>query len=158
MKIIKNFLPKEDFEKIKATMTNPFFPWYLNDGVNLEKDGYIQFTHIFFNNTSYVNSSHFNLIEPILKKLKIKALLRVKANLLHRTEKIIEHGYHTDFNYENTTAIFYINTNNGYTKFKNKKLCKSEENKLVYFDSKLEHTGSTCTDKNYRIVLNINYF
>jgi len=158
MKIIKNFLPKEDFEKIKVTMTNPFFPWYLNDGVNLEKDGYIQFTHIFFNNTSYVNSPHFNLVEPILKKLKIKALLRVKANLLHRTEKIIEHGYHTDFNYENTTAIFYINTNNGYTKFKNKKICKSEENKMVYFNSKIEHTGSTCTDENYRVVLNINYF
>jgi hypothetical protein len=93
-----------------------------------------------------------------LKKLSVKSLLRVKANLLHKTEKTIEHGFHRDFPYENNTAIFYLNTNNGYTKFKNKKIIKSEKNKLVDFNSSLEHTGSTCTDEDYRIVINFNYF
>jgi hypothetical protein len=158
MKIINNFLKKEEFKKIQLMFFDQFFPWYIQDGVNLSNDGHRQFCHTFFAPKLYVNSPYFNLIVPILEKLKIKSLIRIKANLIYKSSKIIEHGYHTDFNYENTTAIFYINTNNGYTKFKNKKICKSEENKLVYFDSKLEHTGSTCTDEDFRIVLNLNYF
>ena len=55
------------------------------------------------------------------------------------------------------TCIFYINNCNGYTKFKNNQIITSEENKLIQFDSKLEHTGSSCTDEKRRIVLNINY-
>ena len=58
---------------------------------------------------------------------------------------------------EGNTSIFYINKCNGYTKFKNGKKFKSEENKLIEFNSKFEHTGSSCTDENRRIVLNINY-
>lgn len=158
MKVIENFLPKEEFNKIESTIINPFFPWFMQNGVNNSKDGSIQFLHTFFSEEAYVNSPYFDLIKPILKKLEIKSLLRVKANLLQKTEKTIEHGFHTDFPYNNSTAIFYINTNNGYTKFKNKKIIKSEKNKLVYFNSNLEHTGSTCTDEDYRIVINFNYF
>lgn len=158
MKVINNFLKKEEFKKIQLMFFDQFFPWYIQDGVNLSNDGHRQFCHTFFAPELYVNSSYFNFIRPILNNLKIKSLIRVKANLLCKTNKIVEHGYHTDFDYENTTAIFYINTNNGYTKFKNKKICKSEENKLIYFDSNLEHTGSTCTDEDFRIVLNLNYF
>jgi len=158
MKIINNFLKETEFNKIKLGITDQFFPWYLQDGVVTPKDNHTQFCHTFYAPKLYVNSPYFNLIVPILEKLKIKSLIRIKANLICKNSKIIEHGYHTDFDYNNTTAIFYINTNNGYTKFKNKKICKSEENKLVYFDSNLEHTGSTCTDEEYRIVLNLNYF
>jgi hypothetical protein len=158
MKVIENFLSKEDFNKIESSIINPFFPWFLQNGVNKSKDGNMQLIHIFFSEEAYVNSSYFDLIKPILKKLSVKSLLRVKANLLHKTEKIIEHGFHRDFPYENNTAIFYLNTNNGYTKFKNKKIIKSEKNKLVDFNSSLEHTGSTCTDEDYRIVINFNYF
>jgi hypothetical protein len=37
-------------------------------------------------------------------------------------------------------------------------MIKSEENKLLSFDTDIEHTGSTCTDEKIRIVLNLNYF
>ena len=33
----------------------------------------------------------------------------------------------------------------------------SEENKLIEFNSALEHTGSSCTDKSRRVVINFNY-
>jgi membrane peptidoglycan carboxypeptidase len=56
------------------------------------------------------------------------------------------------------TSIFYINSNNGYTRFKNKKMIKSKENRLLSFNTDMEHTGSTCTDENVRIVINLNYF
>ena len=116
MKVIENFLSKEEFNKIESNIISPFFPWFLQNGVNKSKDGSTQLIHIFFSEEAYVNSSYFDLIKPILKKLSVKSLLRVKANLLHKTEKIIEHGFHRDFPYENNTAIFYLNTNNGIKK------------------------------------------
>jgi len=122
MKIINNFLKETEFNKIKLGITDQFFPWYLQDGVVTPKDNHTQFCHTFYAPKLYVNSPYFNLIVPILEKLKIKSLIRIKANLICKNSKIIEHGYHTDFDYNNTTAIFYINTNNGYTKFKNKKI------------------------------------
>ena len=33
----------------------------------------------------------------------------------------------------------------------------SEENKLIKFNSQLEHTGTSCTDENRRVVINFNY-
>ena len=56
------------------------------------------------------------------------------------------------------TAVFYVNSNNGYTKLKNGTIIKSEENKIAIFDGETEHTGTTCTDEEFRVVVNINYF
>jgi hypothetical protein len=96
------------------------------------------------------------LIEPFLDKLKIKKLIRAKLNLYPRTNKKIIHGFHTDFKYKHNVVLFYFNTNNGQTLFKDRKIT-SEENKSIVFDGSLEHSSTTCTDKNYRITLNVNY-
>ena len=56
-----------------------------------------------------------------------------------------------------TTAILYINTNNGYTKFKKGGKVKSVANRVVIFDSNLEHMGYACTNEKRRIVVNFNY-
>jgi len=157
MKIYKNFLSNSDFKKIKSIFTSDSFPWYFSDCVNKENDDFFQFNFIFYKEEKLNCSQEFlNFIKPILSKLKYKKLTRVKANLLVKTNKLIEHGYHTD-QHSGETCIFYINNCNGYTKFKNNKIITSEENKLIQFDSKLEHTGSSCTDEKRRIVLNINY-
>jgi len=37
-------------------------------------------------------------------------------------------------------------------------IIKSEKNRLVIFPANVKHTGTTCTDKDERIVLNINYY
>ena len=39
-----------------------------------------------------------------------------------------------------------------------KKIIKSKANRVVTFPANVKHTGTTCTDKNERIVLNINYY
>ena len=161
MKIINNFLEKEDLSKIKSTLLNDvYFPWYLQNGVSYNEDGNIQFTHVFYNERINTTEQNFFLLKPILDKLKIKKLLRIKANLVLKTHKLIQHDYHVDYpDIVCTTAIFYINTNNGYTIFKkNNKIIKSEENKFVFFKSNLEHAGTTCTDENLRAVINFNYF
>ena len=156
IKIIKDCLSKEDFANIKNTLFSDYFAWYLNLGVNEALDNYTQFTHVFFNN--YIqNSNLLDNLKPIINILNPLALIRVKANLLTKTEKIIKHGFHVDQNFKCTTAIFYVNNNNGYTEFENGKKIYSEENKLVIFDTFLKHTGTTCTDTNQRIVINFNF-
>jgi len=161
MKEYKNFLEKEDFLNLKDLMFGHDFPWYFCPEV-VDDEKYFQFTHIFYNEHK-INSSLFNFIIPILNKIKPIAILRIKANLLYRTEKIVEHGMHTDYDlykkFSNIkTAIYYCNTNNGYTKFKDGTKVKSEENKFIEFDLNKEHTGSSCTDEQRRIVINFNYF
>jgi len=55
------------------------------------------------------------------------------------------------------TSIYYFNTNNGYTLFKDGKKIDSVQNRLITFPSSMEHTGTTCTDQPFRLVLNMNY-
>jgi hypothetical protein len=157
--ILNNFLEEKEFNLIKSTLLGSNFPWYYNDEVVYNDKNNFQFTHIFFIDHSIV-SNMFNLIKPLINKINPISLVRIKANLTTKTDKIVEHGYHVDYNTEENmkTAVFYINSNNGYTKFKNGKKIKSEENKIVFFNSKSLHTGSTCTDEKVRIVINLNYF
>jgi hypothetical protein len=160
MKIIDDFLLKEEFNNIKEKILSDYFPWYFNDGVVIKNDDYFQFTHIMYIDDK-PNSEFFNLMETIISKLNILTLIRIKVNLQTRTNKIIEQGMHTDHNYTGyekmKSAIFYLNTNNGYTKFNDKKIIHSKENRIVIFNAKIKHTGSSCTDKKNRVAINLNY-
>jgi hypothetical protein len=98
-------------------------------------------------------------LTPFIDNLKPKALVRIKCNLTTRTHEIIEHGYHTDQPFSNfKTGIYYLNDNNGYTKFEDGSKVESVANRYVEFDGNILHTGTTCTNSNYRIVINFNYF
>ena len=57
-----------------------------------------------------------------------------------------------------TTAIYYVNTNDGYTEFENGERVDSVENRLVIFDATMKHTGTTSTDTKFRSVINFNYY
>jgi hypothetical protein len=159
IKQIKNVLTNEQATKIKENFVNHNFPWYLTQGIVYKKDKNYQFTHNFYDK-HLLKSNCIDLINPIIEILKPSAIIRIKANLIVKNNKIIEHGLHKDIPYAKNykTAIYYVNTNNGYTKFKNEKKIYSEENKLIIFDGNNEHTGTTCTDQDYRIVINFNYF
>ena len=162
MKITENFLNNDDFQRIKETMLSGFFPWFYSKGISYQLDPSHQFVHNFYSE-DHMHSNYFYLLKPFLDKLNIRSLIRIKANFLSKTEKIIEHSFHVDNDVvENTTqktAVFYLNTNNGYTLFKNNnKKIKSEENKIIVFNSKEQHAGTTCTDEEYRIVINFNFF
>ena len=69
--------------------------------------------------------------------------------------------WHSDFDNlkltsKSKTAIYYVNTNNGYTVFKNKKI-KSEANKMVIFNGNTQHKVKYQTDRDTRIVINFLY-
>jgi len=94
----------------------------------------------------------------IRQKLNVTKLYRIKANL--RSKSFFTRsggGYHIDGYDCSHTSIHYINSNNGYTKFKNGIKVKSVENRMVIFPSHLMHQGYTCSDKLKRVVVNFNY-
>jgi len=160
MKEIKNFLPKKEADNIEQIFTSNTFPWFITKGIVKKTDKDYQFNHIFFRN-SELNSSFYNALQPILDILNPTSLIRIKANLVPRDSKITEHKMHADVEPEVKNckvAIYYVNTNNGYTLFKKNKKINSEKNKLIIFDGNTEHASTTCTNKDYRIVLNFNYF
>lgn len=161
IRVVDNFLPKEEFDQLQSVMTSAFFPWYFTPYVvynsDLHNPDLSQFTHQLFTGRDGTDSAGYKFIKPIIKKLNAKAICRIKANLLVKTEKIREHAFHTDF-YNNRTAIYYVNTNDGYTKFADGQKIDSVENRLIEFDSNLKHLGSTCTNQKCRIIININYY
>ena len=159
MKITDNFLDVETFNKIKQELTKKagWFEWYFNH-VTLPDDSLdeFQFCHMLYDGSPRIR---YDVIKPLVDKIDPFTLVRVKANLITRTHKIKEYTLHKDFEYGNlTTAIFYINTCNGYTLFENGEKVNSVENRLVEFDSNVKHTGTSCTDEMIRCAVNLNYF
>ena len=159
IKIKKNFLPEELSLKLENTITSFDFSWFLQKEISHnDKSGYCYFTHNLYENNK-VNSSLYQHIMPeFLKILKAKNLIRAKLNLYTRTENIIKHIYHIDYPWKHMTALYFINDNNGPLVFKKPfKEIIPEKNKCVIFNGDQEHKSSSCTDKPFRLTLNINY-
>jgi hypothetical protein len=172
--IIDNCLSNENFAMLKNTMLGSDFPWYLcptkvlyNQESTIEHKYNYQFTHIFFNNST-VRSEWVNVIAPLFALIDspgaVTEIVRIKANLSPATHDTIIYDYHTDIdytsefdNYEKKTAVFYVNTNNGFTIFEDGTKIQSVENRLLTFDTNMMHTGSSCTDQRTRCVINLNY-
>jgi hypothetical protein len=165
VKVIDNFLDLKYLEQLQNTCIHGAqFPWYYNESVVYQEkilDNY-QFTHMFYNQM-VPQSDFYKFLSPILEQLNILSLIRIKANLIPKNSTIIEHGYHTDV-YDvgvgviHKTAVLYLNTNNGYTLFRDGTRVNSLANRIAIFDSTMEHTGTTCTDQKCRVVINFNYF
>ena len=89
--------------------------------------------------------------------IDIKALVRVKCNLYTRTEKIVQHDMHKDYDYSHTACILGINDCDGFTIFENGDKIESKANRMLIFDGLDKHCSTTCTDKKARININFNF-
>lgn len=157
-KIKDNFLKKEDYLLLNNKLISNNFPWYLikeSTKESNEKNDF-HFGHNFYINNQ-INSDYFNLINPLIELLDVKALIRIKANLYPISKNLFLPKKHVDQTFKCKVAIFYINTNNGYTMIENKKI-ESIENRIVFFESDKKHFGTNCTDTKCRLTLNFNYF
>lgn len=160
LNIKNNFLSKNIFKEIQNEFFKHFnFPWYYLKHQVSKKDKSF-FSHCFYQEEN-ISSEFFNkIINPIIDKLSVKKIYLIRANLILKDKDHLVSGFHTDLNFKCKTAIYYVNSNNGGTIFKiNKKKLevKSEENKIVIFNSKILHAAKSQTDTDTRVVININY-
>jgi len=145
-------------EDIKFNLTSNIFAWYIQPNVSPGTNDLYNFylAHTFYENNK-VNSDHFFRINPILDSIKMSKLIRLKANLYAKTDTIIEHAKHIDYETEGKTAIFYVNENNGFTNLNDEIKIESKKNRLLTFDNEILHNSSTCTNDKYRLTIVINY-
>ena len=160
VRVVDNFLDTYPFDRLYSVMMGDEIPWYYNKYTTREGDGMFKYTHRFYKLIPGTDkySPFVSMIEPILVKLNAVGYHRINANNLHRTRFFNQNtGFHTDGYDCPKTAIFYINTCNGYTKFKKGSKVMSVANRMVFFPSEMEHAGFTCTDEDTRVVINFNY-
>jgi hypothetical protein len=163
--ICTDVLQQQHYEYIFKTLTNDTFPWNYNDHVvdttefGTEEKHQLQFIHKFHEvSTILTEPKYWQMLFPIFEVLRPHTFIRVKANNIPGKEKIITHGMHTDTGIPlSYTAIYYVNSNNGFTEFDNGDRVDSVANSMIVFPSYMRHTGSTCTDARSRINININF-
>ncbi len=155
MKIIDNFLSDSEFIPLRSHIASTEFPWYF--GLVTSESKSAQFVHTFYNND--VPTTSWPQVSFLREKLNMASLVRIKVNLNPRTETLQIHkdAFHTDYP-DVTTAVFYLNTCDGYTLFEDGTKVDSVENRIVIFDSNTRHTGTSCTNQSGRLVMNINYY
>ena len=170
IEIIDDFMPKKVFKDFGNIFKK--IPWYtstvLYENATCDPMDNFMLSHTFYDKYKPQSELFSEYIEPLLSHMQVRSLIRVKANLTMRTEKIIKHGFHIDYKavmdgevqetHNCFTSILYLNTNDGYTEFENGTKIESIENRLITFPLSYRHTGTTCTNHPYRVVINFNYF
>ena len=156
--VCDDFLPVSDFKTIQESCIN--LTWDYHPTLTGMEAGYnaYQFVHLFYTvGDVHHHSPCLPYLDPILKQLEPLYVFRLKANLRPYTPKIVGSEYHVDIEIPCKTAIYYFNTNDGYTYFEDGTKVESIANRLLVFDSHLRHAGTTCTNDKARVVLNMNY-
>jgi hypothetical protein len=174
MKVIDDFLSKEDFKVLKELVISNRIPYYYSKNVSSTEEDDFKFSylvHDLYNNNKII-SPFFNEFEKIIlnyKSLEIVSLLRMKINFYPRTEKRITHPRHQDYtlkgfnetkNIKFNGFILSFNTCDGATIVYKDGKCHevpSVENRALFFDSSLFHSSTNCTNARGRFNININY-
>lgn len=157
--IIDNYLPKEELETVKNIVTDKHFNWYFVDSVASKKDltEDFYFCHLFYDDEPC--SEHYKALHNIFKdKLDIKAFIRMKANMYIRTQNVEHHLPHKDYDFDHKGAIYYINSNDGFTVLEDGTHIESKENRMLLFNPASLHNSTTCTNQQARLNINFNYF
>ena len=165
MEVKDNFLSNVHLTQLNELIDSYSFPWFFQkeqiEGID---DGY-WFSHVLYD-PSLEKSFFFNPVFNIFNSyLKYSFLCRCIVDLIPRQETPSISTFHTDFQDDVlkpdedkiTTAIFYLNTNNGYTEFEGENRIDCVENRLVMFPAKTRHRAIGQTDVIQRIVLNFNF-
>ena len=158
IEIRDNFLTDDEFKVVTEILNPKFVPWSFQPVVpdeesNVDKTDNFQFSYTILPETLY-----YPCLVALFDKMDMEVHFRLKVNLNPKAPEIIEHGYHIDLPLpQSKTAVFYLNTNNGYTAFETGEKVESVANRLVKFPCNTKHTGTSCTDQRYRMVINLNY-
>jgi hypothetical protein len=160
MKIIDNFLSKKDHTRLIEIFDNEV-EWSYNNAIDYDEDYFFPEKYQFVTGIWTAGYPDFpfseEIIEMFSEKLGFRTLCRIKANLTPRKDKLMENSLHIDSKHGDLTAIYYLNTNNGYSYFEDGTKVNSVANRMVIFPMNILHSGTTSTD-THRTVINFNYY
>ena len=163
--VIDNFLPQDLFTQIKEfIIDNGDFPWYHNKYITtVGKTSNTEFSYfyhgVYKDNRPYSNL--YDTLQPVLSKLPIAALQRIKVNFYIPCPIVEDHEKHRDLPIPHQSAILSLNTCNGYTKLDDGTKVDSVANRLLLFDGSKLHNSTTTSDYSLpkgRFNINFNYF
>jgi hypothetical protein len=158
IKVEDNFFEQATFDNIVTAITNDDFPWFFLNGIaNKEDFSDLGFYHLLYHTHCPKSSFADFIMSPILKAVEPKAILRCRISSYLKGEKIIHHAWHKDFDYPNNAFMLYLNTNDGYTSFKDGTKIDCVANRAVFFNPQALHRSSNCTDQERRLVFTMNY-
>jgi len=159
--VVDNFLPEEDFKPIQDLMMGDSFAWHYHKAVTYvdegKEDKAFYFTHLFYSNPN-ITSDHIKTLNPLLEKLDVKAFIRIKGNMYPNLNGYSPQEPHVDYPYPHKGAIFYINTNDGYTILEDGTKIASVANRVLLFDPSIAHDSTYPSCQKVRVNININYF
>ena len=163
--VIDDFLDEEYFDSLVTLFTGKDeegifnMPWYFQSCIskkNVVEDKLFYMTHMFYEN-NMPKSNFYDKLIPLLEKLGVECLLRIKANLFPNTEILHEHPMHVDYDFFTSGAVLSLNTCDGYTKLEDGTKVDSVANRVLLFDASKKHCSTTTTNVSARINININY-
>ena len=164
--VIDNFLDEEYFDKLLTLFVkeergegNLKMPWFFQSIITehkVVKSNLFYMVHMFYYH-NVPKSRFYNELLPLLEKLKVGGLIRIKGNLYPNTEILHEHPMHIDYDFSHSGAILSLNTCDGYTKLKDGTKIDSIANRILLFDSSEEHCSTTTTNVPARFNINMNY-
>ena len=167
MEVIDDYFSGDVFSELQGRMLSQDICWHFvpfTDGDSKNNDQFF-FGHNIYINHSWV-SGLSKVCEPLITRINPMAIHMIRANLMTKSDRHIESELHSDLDINAptrdridqwTTAVFYINDCNGYTKFEDNRQVESKANRLVAFPSNVRHLGATCTDEKRRVLINLNY-
>ena len=155
IEVKENFLKQDVFDLIKNKINSTEFSWFYQHE-QVKQDGFF-FLHSLYNHDLSNSMFYEFIITPFKNKIKYQTLINCCVNLL-LPDKNKKSSYHCDIeNDKVTTAIFYVNTNNGYTEFEKGEKIMCKENTLIEFNALNKHRAVCQDDKDRRMVINFNY-
>jgi hypothetical protein len=159
---------------LKSTSGIRQYPIIKDSNLTVSEDK--QYSHAAsFNNTkmSDIHDLGSNILHAFAKKhgIKIKEILRIKANILNKTDKQNHiHPPHVDMTKPHLVFLYYVNDSDGDTVFFNEKYSSEKtpiltvnnsiapkSGSAIVFDGLTYHASSSPINAEERIVLNINF-
>jgi len=164
VKVVDNFLDQEVFKQLQDVALGGYIPWFYSSTSVQSDDGCPQFSHTCYNNLE-PTSQFWEHVKPVIAKINPLGLSRIKFNCTPRTPEIVKKPLHYDITFDmegevpatSSICILYLNDNDGYTYFETGDKIESVANRAVFFPCNIKHGGTTCTDQDRRVLLNINF-
>lgn len=167
LKVVDNFLSQKHYNKLLEEINNN--QWFY-DPVVVFSEGNIDPVDRKYASPDTLDQYQFVLpihhdglihnraiVEIFSHYILPRSWVKIKANFSPKRTKIIKNDLHIDTNYGDLTAIYYLNSNNGYSYFEGGKSVNSVANRIVIFPRETYHSGTTATT-DHRKVINLNYF